>query len=118
MTPNVYALLRASGAVTALVADRIYRFGAAPQGVAKPYITWQVVAGHTENYLSNAPGIDQQRVQLDVWATAQSTCDDLKEAVVSALENDGSQASVPMDSFESDTSLYRYTIEFYFWISR
>jgi len=61
MFPPVFSTAVAASAVTALLGTnptRLYLFGEAPQGVAKPYAVWQTVAGSPENYLGTLPDID------------------------------------------------------------
>lgn len=118
MIPPVYALLSGDAAVSAIVADRIYRHSHAPQDVAKPYISWYVAGGHAENYLAGRPGIDQELVQIDCWSTTAQECKALMLATVKALELHGHQSGMPQDDFENDTQLYRYMLQFYFWTPR
>jgi uncharacterized protein (DUF3820 family) len=51
MLPNIYAILRANATVLSTVGTRIYRHGAAPQDVVKPYITWFVISGIPESLI-------------------------------------------------------------------
>jgi len=118
MMPPVYDLLSNDAAVAALVADRIFRHGRAPQDVVKPYITWSVVGGHAENYLAERPGIDEDLAQIDCWAASATECKALMIAVVAALELHGMQQGTPQDDFENDTQLYRYMVQFDFWTHR
>lgn len=77
MLPDVFTLL-ATPAVKAIVGTspvRIYRHGNAPQGVAAPYITWSATIT-PENTLSEAPVVDNDSVQVNLWG-----------------KNDGSKAS-------------------------
>lgn len=108
----------AASAVVALVADRVFSHGHASQNVARPYITFSVVGGHAENYLTNRPGIDQDLVQIDCWASTSSDCRSLCDAVVYALETRAYRTGAAMDDFEPDTGLYRRTVQFYFWTPR
>lgn len=118
MSNPAFTLLSAAAPVTAIVAQRIFKHGRAPPGVAKPYITYAIVGGHTENYVDGPPGTAQIRVQLDCWSLDSAQCEQLKEAVIDALKNNGQQAGIEQDDFEEDTQLYRWLIEFYFWIPR
>jgi uncharacterized protein DUF3168 len=60
--PPVFTVAAAASAVTALLGTapvRLYPAGKAPQGVAKPYATYQLAYGSPENYIGTLPDIDQ-----------------------------------------------------------
>ena len=93
MLPNLFALLAASPAVTAIIGSnpaRVYRHGAAPQGVVAPYVT-QIGVGQTpENDLSGTPPVDSSRVQVSCWSDNTGTgslgVETLASAVRRAIE--------------------------------
>lgn len=116
--PPVYDWLSADSAITTAVGDRIFRHGRADQGIAKPYITWSVVAGHAETYIEGSPGIDQELTQVDIWSKDEGQCLAIMRDVRRVLEAQGYQQGAPIDDFEDDTKLYRYTLRFHFWTSR
>jgi hypothetical protein len=121
MLPPVYNTLRASSPVLALVGDRIYRHGSAPQGVKHPYLTWYMINGSPENTLSELPGIDRQSIQVDVWcggATGDRQCEAVAEAVRDALEPHAHMTSTPIDQREQATGLWRIALEFDWFVSR
>ncbi|EPN30837.1 hypothetical protein A245_45243, partial [Pseudomonas syringae pv. actinidiae ICMP 19096] len=52
MAAPIFAVCAADPAVQALLGTsptRLYPFGEAPEGVAKPYAVWQVIGGNPEN---------------------------------------------------------------------
>jgi hypothetical protein len=118
MSAKTYQLLSTNTGVTTLVQQRIFRMGHAPQDVVDPYITWQVIGGFTESYIAEAPALDRELVQIDVWAKDAQKCEDVKNAVLAALEGDGYLQGLPSDSYEEDTTLYRYMLQFHFWAAR
>lgn len=118
MSARTFQLLSANTGVTTLVGDRIYRMGSAPQDVADDYITWQVIGGFTESYLAENPSIDRELVQVDVWSKDAQRCQDIKDAVLAALEPYGYLEGLPEDSKEEETQLFRYLLQFHFWSSR
>ena len=120
MIPPVFNLLTGDATVHGIVDTRVYRHGRAPQDIkdAGPYITWSVVGGHAESYIEGATGIDQELVQLDLWALRAQDCKALMLATVAALEPHGYMDGQPQDDFEEDTQLYRYMLQFHFWTSR
>lgn len=111
MTPGVYPLLSAAPAVTALVADRIYGFGDAAQGVTRPYITWFTVAGTPENLLSGAPPLDRFRCQVDCWGDTPASATAVAIAARDALEAAGHIVSINPSDRDPDTNLFRMSFD-------
>jgi hypothetical protein len=71
MFPNLFALLRADSAVTAILGTapmRFYRHGEAPQNVAAPYVTQRVIDGVPENHLDGLPPVDRCLIQVSLWS--------------------------------------------------
>lgn len=93
---------------------RVYSFGNAPQDVAKPYAVHQVVGGSPENYLGNAPDIDNLSVQIDVYDDQAPRSKIAARALVAALEVVGYITSWNGEFRELDTKLFRisFTVEF------
>lgn len=111
MFPNVYALLHADAAVTAIVGQKIGRHGSMPQDTDAPYITWFVVADAPHNTLSEAPQSDFNSVQIDCWSDDDAEVAKLARAVRAALDAAGHHNRVVVDLRENDTKLYRVGIE-------
>lgn len=127
MIPPIFPLLSASSAVTAIVGTspaRIYPAGNIPQSATQdpnvnvPCVTWRTVGGHAENILSDRPGVDNQRVQLDCWALTFTQAQTLATAVQYALELVGNCVAVNGSDFEADTKRYRVSFDFSFWLGR
>lgn len=118
MNTPVFMWLTGDVAVAALVAARVYRSGRAPHDVGRPYVTWATIGGHTENYTSGPPGIEQALVQIDCWSTTEAQCAQLARAVVAVLQEHGYQSGIAEDDFEEDTKLYRVMLQFHFWNER
>ena len=119
-TIPIYQWLRESSIVLALLGEpsRIYRT-VAPQDEEYPLIVWQVVAGVSENYLGERPGIDNVIVQIDVYGRDEQELDTLMTAVCYALETHGHQRGVPRDVFEGPPSkTLRRTVDFSIWENR
>jgi hypothetical protein len=115
MLPPIFALLKASGAVTSIVGTtpaRIYRHGIAPQGAVPPYVVWSVISGVPENNLSELPPVDRVTVQVDCYHTADQGVVDLATAVRDALEPYGHLTGMPVDQRETETNLYRIALQF------
>ena|SRR5690554_30609 len=116
MLPLVYPLITGDPAASAIVGDRVYRHGFAPEGVADPYVTW-VSTGSPENTLSDAPLVDGSQVQVDVWASGDQVAEDAAKAVRNAIER-----RYHMTSFSTGrdavTLRYRISMTFRFWTHR
>ena len=90
MTPPIFQLCSQAAAVTALLgagADlRLYSFGEAPEGAAKPYAVWQLVNGEPENYLAGRPDADGVTLQVDVYGTTSTSVHQVRDAIRDAIE--------------------------------
>lgn len=120
MYPPVFTLADASSAVKAVLGNplRLYSFGTAPEGVARPYAVWQSVNISPESHLGSIPNIDANSVQIDVYGTTSASV----RAGAQALR-DLYQATETVDSLrefprEADTGLYRYQMDVSFWTDR
>ena len=111
MLPNVYQTLTGNVTVVGIVATRIYRHGSAPQDVVKPYITWSLSSGVPQDVLNAAPCHDKDTVQIDCWSETDSGIETLAYAVRAALDNQLISNRIIIDSRETDTKLYRISIE-------
>lgn len=114
MFPPVFATAAADPAVQSALGSnptRLYPFGEAPQGVAKPYAVWQTVSGNPENYLAGRPDSDTFRAQIDVYADTATAARNAAKALVRALELSGYVVSFNGESRESDTNLYRFSFD-------
>lgn len=118
MLPNVYATLRANSTIVSTVATRIYRHGSAPQDVAKPYITWSMVAGTPYDNVSTAPCADRDLCQIDCWSETDNQIETLAYAVRAALDSAGISNRIVINLRETDTKLYRIGLEADFISSR
>lgn len=116
--PNVYQLLRANLTVLSVVGTRIYRHGSAPQDVVAPYITWSLGMGLPYDNMSTAPPADKDTVQIDCWSESDTQIETLGYAVRAALDASLISNRIVVNSRESDTKLYRITLEADFVSSR
>ena len=116
--PPVFATLKASAEVKAIVGTnppRIYRHGAAPQYTDRPYISWLLVSGIPENNLSDPPPVDRSTVQVDAWHPEDAGVELLANAIRDAIEPTAHCTGVLIDGQESDTKLYRLSLQFDWW---
>ena len=118
MLPPVFQTLQASAAVTALVSDRVFGAQEAPQGVAKPYLTWFCVSAAPENNLSNTPPVDRVTVQIDVFSLTESQAWTLAEAVRDAIEPYAHMVGMPVHERDAETRAFHFALEFDWWLSR
>jgi hypothetical protein len=118
MMPPVHQTLSSASDVSAIVGDRIYRHGRAPQTVDRPYVTWSLASGVPENELSDVPGIDRQTVQVDCWAPGDRDCVALAVAVRDAIEPHAHLIATPANEREQGTNLYRIGFQFDWFLPR
>jgi hypothetical protein len=76
--------LTGAGAVTSLVAQRIYWVDR-PQASALPAITLQIISEPREQHMGGFHSRQFVLVQVDGWATSYSQGKALKEAILAAL---------------------------------
>lgn len=117
MIPPVYQTLSAASAVVAIAGTRIHGSGYSTQGTTQPYIVWQVITTLPANTLSCAPDSDDIRVQVDCYATSETVVRNLAIAVRNALE-EPAYMLMAWNDYESDTGLYRWSMDFGWIVSR
>ncbi|MFW8566152.1 DUF3168 domain-containing protein [Orrella sp. 11846] len=114
MFAPIYRTLKVP-AVTALVDDRIYGSGSAPQNSKLPYLTWFVVATDPHGQLSGPPCADTDTIQIDCWAGpedgGEDVCVKLAKAVRDALDTAGQANRVITHGREPDTRLFRISLQ-------
>ena len=85
----IFAVCAADTGVQALLGvtpHRLFPFGEAPEGVARPYAVWQLITGSPENYLAGRPDMDGFTLQVDVYATSAVAATQVTVALRDALE--------------------------------
>ena len=120
MTPPIYTTLQASAAVRSIFGarPRVFKDGEAPQGVATPYATWLVVSGVPQNSLSETPTIEQQGVQIDVYAATESEVDAGAIAVRDQMETVTHMTSWRSPPRDEQTRRFRRSMDFDYWLPR
>lgn len=122
MLPPVFSLLSNDAAVGALLgagnACRVYPWGSAADGVARPYVTWFTVAGQPENLLAGTPASDRFVGQIDVWADSIATLVPAATAVRNAIETYGQVTNYNPSDRDPDTGRFRYSFDADFIVKR
>lgn len=118
MLPEIYPILRASAAVSSIVATRIFRHGNAPQSSDRPYVTWFLAGGGPENTLSETPQADRCSVQVDCWHTTDAGVQDLAEAVRDALEAEAHVTGFLLNERDFESRMYRIALQCDFVLDR
>lgn len=109
---DLVAHLKADETLISLIGTRIFPL-MAPQNVAKPYITYQVISDNSNQCMEGGIYQNDVRFQLDCWSTKYSEVKSIKTAVISAILGFKSSNSInTIDDYESDTLLYRQMIDF------
>ena len=122
MTPPIVQACLQSSAVTALLGVgtdmRLYSFGEAEQGVAKPYAVWQVVNGTPENYLAGRPDLDGFTLQVDVYATTGDIARKVRDSIRDAIELEAYITRWGAEGRDTETTSYRASFDVDWWVSR
>jgi len=71
LSQAIYSGLKTTTGITSLTSNRIYPL-VAPQGVVKPYITYQQISNVPEHAMGTDPKIRSARIQVSAWATSYS----------------------------------------------
>lgn len=111
MLPNLFLPLKDDTDVSAIVGNRIYRHGNAPQDVTKPYITWFLVTGVPDNNLSEPPPSDRMTCQVDCWHPTDLGIEQLAINVRNVLETLGHITSIVVNERDADTKLFRLAFQ-------
>jgi len=115
MTPPIVQACLQSPAVTALLGAgtgmRLYSFGEAEQGVAKPYAVWQIVSGSPENYLAGRPDLDSVTLQVDVYAATGDSARKVRDAIRDAVELDAYVTRWGVEGRDPKTENYRASFD-------
>lgn len=110
----IFAVTSSDAGVRALLGvtpHRLYPFGEAPEGVAKPYAVWQLISGSPENYLAGRPDIDGFTLQVDVYASTATSARAVTDAIVHAIELKANIVSWGGEKKDTATNLYRSSFD-------
>lgn len=120
MYAPIFTVCSASTAVKAVIGNpiRLYAFGEAPQGVAKPYAVWQVVGGSPENYLNQVPDADSYSLQVDVYGDNAASVRGVAEALRDAIEPVAYITAWRGESRDTETRDYRYSFDIDWYVLR
>lgn len=115
MTPPIVQACLQSPPVTALLgtgaAIRLYSFGEADQGVAKPYAVWQVIVGNPENYLAGRPDVDGFTLQVDIYGATGTSVRNVRDAIRDAIELQSNITRWGGESRDPTTKNYRTSFD-------
>jgi hypothetical protein len=114
MAAPIFKVCAAAPAVTALLGAspvRLYPFGEAPQGVAKPYAVWQCISGSPINYVSGRPDTDRYGLQVDVYADTGAVADQVAAAIRRAIELQAHVTGFNLEGRDPTTKNYRKSFD-------
>lgn len=118
--PPIFALVRDNATASALLKTgngpvRFWLFARAPQkGQANyglPYAVWQQIGGAPENYMAGRPDADSPSLQVDAYAATAEEARAVANAIMYAIELDSYVVSLPSETKEQDTQLYRCSFD-------
>ena len=125
LNQEIFRQLTTYPGLAALISDRVFPMGVAIQKTSPlglPYVTHHRVA-EVPTYTSarRAATLDEMHVQFDIWAgdpdSARNTAAQLKAALDNWTSPAVNRAFIRHDSdfYESDTKLYRVSVDAQIW---
>lgn len=95
---------------------RVYPM-AAPDGVLKPFITYQRISVNSENVLSGASGLTNTRMQIDVFATTYGEACAIASQVEALMAAWSVQnvSVLSQDFYEDTVKLFRVSADYSIW---
>ena len=114
---DVHAALAGHAGLTALVGDRIYPV-VLPEGVSYPAVRYQRIGGGPLQHTGGDSGLENARIQIDVWAKRYAQAKDTAEQVRAAIRTATAFKAVSVaevDGYEDDTRTFRVTLDYSLW---
>jgi len=123
MIPPLVALMENTTSVTDVLGSDPTRFFLSryPQAlpVTYPYAVYQTVSGAPNNMLSEAPEMDNVRVQIDIYSDLLLTARTAFNAVRDAVETVSYIVVYTIaGQFDPATDTYRYSFDISYWLPR
>lgn len=117
----VYTALTGYAGLTALVPVSRIWYGRVPRNVASPttlpYLLYRRVTSVPENPLSGNPGIDQYRIQFDIYAATTASAEAILVQLRAALAGNGYEV-LAQDFSEFEPDAERISVDWEFWLNR
>ena len=117
---KLFNWLIAHPGVMAFIGTRLFPL-VAPEGVAKPFCTYQKISNARAYTFSKTSPVSRARIQLDCWGDSYSQVKGLASEISTALEAWDSteiltaQQQNESDGYEPDTKLFRVSVDFFIW---
>lgn len=119
--PTLFTILNASPQVKLLLGNnplRVYPSNRAAQNSPKPYAVYSVYNGLPENYLGDAPDIDNKGTQITIFADTADSLEKCYKIVQKTLEPHAYMTNFATDDVDTETDLFSVRMEFDFWDAR
>ncbi|MCB8889932.1 tail completion protein gp17 [Vreelandella malpeensis] len=100
-------------ALAALASGQVYAL-VAPQGTAAPYLVHSLPSRSSDDVIEGA-GATRASVQVDAYARTALAAEELIAQAIDALAPLLSGELMQLQDYESDTGLYRATVELTLW---
>ncbi len=110
----IFTVCAASAAFKAVFGSspvRLYPAGRAPQGVALPYASWQVISGEPLNYLDEVPSDDDYRLQVDVYAASYDAAFNGAQLLAATIQEEAYVLNYNSDGVDKDTENSFYSFD-------
>jgi hypothetical protein len=109
---DLYATLTGDSTLSVLINSRVYP-NLAPEGAARPLVTYQVVSGGREPTIAGTGNAVRKRVQLSCHADLYSTSKTVAAAVIAALEGNG-YCELEYDMYDPTVQVYTSIVDWSF----
>lgn len=124
MLSDLRTFLLADGTVAGLVATRIYP-SVLPQAPTLPAITYSTISAVRDHTMAGPDGLPSKRIQIDAWGSTFAQVAALADAIrerldghlgaMGSTEVKGVFASTERHLYESETKLYRVSMDYIVW---
>lgn len=109
---DLYSTLSNDAGVTGLCSTRIYP-NLAPDGVTRPYVTYQMVTGERLSTITGVGDATRKRIQISCHADTYAAAKALAAAVETALEG-GGYLELEFDLYDPDTQIHTVIVDWSF----
>lgn len=115
---RLYATLSGFSSLTTLVGDNIFP-QKIPQGTSPPVVIYKRISGYRVHDLQGYSGLENPRVQIDVFTTSLDERRQIADQVIDAMEASTVFKAImipsPIDEWDDNLEIYRRILQFSIW---
>lgn len=112
----IYATLKNSPPVVALLGDKIYE-DIAPERTKTPYLVWSDISGVPNTSIDNITNEDDVSYQIMIYSPQQKTASDIRSAVANVLK-EHSLIDARVGHYETKSKLFARGFTGDWWVDR